>query len=148
MLPIFSKILEGTYQELNGINYSHVEKGKAIGWMEVKSHHLNPNGTIHGAALVALADSIAMAGLIYTYDFSPAATTSLSVSFIKTVKTGKVSAEAKMLSKGKNVSAWQVDCFDEDNNLLATMQVNFCLLKKDSTKWEDQIKTIMQDGGS
>lgn len=139
LLPMFSKILEGTYQELNGINYSHVEKGKAIGWMEVKSHHLNPNGTIHGAALVALADSIAMAGVIYTYDFSPAATTSLAISFIKTVNTGKVRAEAKILSKGRNVSAWQVDCFDEEDNLLATVQANFCLIKKGSTKWENQL---------
>lgn len=133
-------ILEGTYQDYNGINYSLVEKGKAEGWMEVKSHHLNPNGTLHGAALVALADSIAMAGVIYTYDLSPAATTSLSISFLKTVKAGKVRAEAKMLSKGKHVTAWQVDCFDQEDNLLATVQANFCLLKKGTTKWENQLK--------
>lgn len=140
MLNQFNEILKGTYQELNGIKYSHLEKGKAIGWMDVKSHHLNPNGTIHGAALVALADSIAMAGLIYTYDLSPAATTSLSISFIKTVKTGRVRAEANILSQGKTVSAWQVDCYDEADNLLASVQANFCLLKKGSTRWENKLE--------
>lgn len=140
MLEQFNEILKGTYQELNGIKYTHVEKGKAIGSMEVKPHHLNPNGTIHGAALVALADSIAMAGLIYTYDLVPAATTNLSISFLKTVKTGEVRAEAKILSKGRTVSAWQVDCYDEDDNLLATMQANFALIKKGSTKWEQDFE--------
>lgn len=140
MLEQFNEILKGTYQELNGIKYTHVEKGKAIGSMEVKPHHLNPNGTIHGAALVALADSIAMAGLIYTYDLVPAATTNLSISFLKTVKAGEVRAEAKILSKGRTVSAWQVDCYDEDDNLLATMQANFALIKKGSTKWEQDFE--------
>ena len=36
-----------------------------------------------------------------------------------------------MLSKGKHVTAWQVDCFDQEDNLLATVQANFCLLKKE-----------------
>ncbi len=139
MLNQFNEILKGTYQELNGIRYAHLEKGKAIGIMEVQSHHLNPNGTLHGAALVALADSIAMAGLIYTYELNPAATTSLSISFIRTVKTGQVRAEANILSQGRTVSAWQVDCYDEKDNLLATVQANFCLLKKGSTKWEEQM---------
>lgn len=133
---IFNEVIKGTYQEYNGIKNTYFAKGKAIGTMEVRPHHLNPNGTIHGGALMTLADCIAMAGLVYTYDFNPAATTSLSISFLKTVKSGEIRAEANILSQGKTASAWQVDCFDEDNNLLATVQVNFSLLKKGSTKWE------------
>ncbi len=137
MLETFADVIKGTYQEYVGVKNTHLEKGKAVGIMEVKPHHLNPNGTLHGAALVALADSISMAGLIYTYDFHPATTTSLAISFLKTVKTGQVRAEANILSQGKTASAWQVDCFDDNENLLATVQVNFSLLKKGSTKWEN-----------
>ncbi len=140
MLTKFNAVLKGTYQELNGIRYTHVEKGKAIGSMEVESHHLNPNGTIHGAALVALADSVAMVGLIYTYDMVPAATTNLSVSFLRPVKSGEVRAEAQILSKGRNVSAWQVDCYDDRDTLLATIQIHFALIKKGSTKWERELE--------
>ncbi len=136
LLSKFNEVLKGTYQELNGIKYTHVEKGQARGSMEVKPFHLNPNGTIHGAALVALADSVAMAGLIYTYDMVPAATTNLSISFLRAVKSGEVRAEAKILSQGRTVSAWQTDCYDEDNNLLATLQIQFALIKKSSAEWE------------
>lgn len=136
MLEIFQDVLKGTYQEFNGIINTYFAHGKAGGTMKIKPHHLNPNGTIHGGALMTLADSIAMAGLIYTYELNPATTTSLSISFLRTVKAGEIRAEANILSQGKTVSAWQVDCFDEDNNLLAAVQVNFSLLKKGSTKWE------------
>ncbi|HZK43274.1 MAG TPA: PaaI family thioesterase [Syntrophomonadaceae bacterium] len=139
MFETFNEILKGTYQELNGIRITHVEKGEAIGVIDIESHHLNPNGTLHGAVLVTLADSVAMTGVVYSYDIAPAATTSLSISFIKTVKTGQVRAEAKMLSQGRNVSAWQVDCYDEKNNLLATVQSNFSMLKKGSTEWEEKM---------
>ncbi|NLJ72505.1 MAG: PaaI family thioesterase [Syntrophomonadaceae bacterium] len=140
MIEQFNKVTAGYYQEFNGIKYTYVEKGKAEGTMEIMPHHLNPNGTIHGGALVALADSIAMAGMIYAYDFVPAATTNLSISFLRTAKSGEVKALAKILSKGRNVSAWQVDCYDEGSNLLSTMQVNFVLIKESSTEWEKKFK--------
>lgn len=140
MLDAFNKILEGSYQELNGIKYTKLDYGLAVGEMEIKGHHLNPNGTIHGGVLVTLADSVAMAGMIYTYEMNPATTTSLSISYLRTAKKGKVQAEAKILSKGKYVSAWQVECWDQEKNLLAVLQVSFCLLAKGSTQWEDHIK--------
>lgn len=139
MLDTFNQVIAGTYQELNGIRYTELDYGRAVGEFTIDSCHLNPNGYLHGAALVALADSVAMAGLIYSYDFTPATTTSLSISFIRSAQKGIVRAEARILSQGKTASAWQVECFDYENNLLAVVQVNFCILKKGLMKWEKQL---------
>ena len=140
MLEEFNRILQGTYQDYNGITYTHLEQGRAGGELIIGPKHLNPNGAVHGAVLVALADSVAMAGCVYTYELLPATTTSLAISYIRAVRSGKITAEATCLSRGRTVSAWQVECKDDEDRLLAVVQINFALIKPGSTVWEKQLQ--------
>lgn len=47
----------GSLVEMMGINYDDFSVGRAETHMEIRADHLSPNGYLHAAAVVALADS-------------------------------------------------------------------------------------------
>lgn len=117
--------VRGSYVEYNGIYLTHIEKGFIRGETEIKPEYLNPLGVLHGGAMVTLADTIAIMGCGYLYEAVDVTSTGLNIQYLKSVKSGIVVAEGKVLSKGKSVSAWQVDLYDKDNNHIAAAQVSF-----------------------
>ena len=115
----------GTYVDYNGIYLTDIEKGFVRGEIELKPHLLNPLGVLHGGVIVTLADTIAIMGCGYLYEAVNVTTTNLNVQYLKPAKTGIVHAEGKVLSKGKSVSSWQVDLYDEEKKHIAVVQVSF-----------------------
>lgn len=121
----WDELVQGSFVDYNGIYLTHVEKGMIRGATEIKPEYLNPLGVLHGGAIVTLADTVAIMGCCYLYEAVEAASTGLNIQYLRPVKSGKVFAEGKVLSKGKSVSSWQVDVYDEDKNHIAAAQVAF-----------------------
>ncbi len=119
----------GTYVEYNGVYLTHIENGLVRGEIEVKSHLLNPLGVLHGGVMVTIADTIAIMGCGYLYQAVNVVTTSIHADYLRPVKTGIVMAEGKVLSKGKSVSTWQVNLYDECRKHIAAVQVAFFIAK-------------------
>ncbi len=116
---------EGSFVERNGIYLTEIKKGSICGELEVASHQLNPTGVLHGGVTVTLADTLAIMGCGYLYEVVNLTTTNLSVQYLKAVKKGIIYGKGKVLSQGKSISTWQVDEYDEDFNLFATVHVSF-----------------------
>ncbi len=104
-----------------------IGKGYVKGEIGLKSDLMNPTGILHGGVMVTLADTVAIFGCGYLYEVVTIATLDLTVSFLKPVKTGKVTACGKVLSRGRSLSLWQVDEFDESGNLIAVVNVTFSI---------------------
>lgn len=92
--------------------------GRAVVRMRVGARHKQVHGVVHGGVLAALADT---AGGLATYMAVPRgtriATVEMKMNYLEPVEKGTVTAEAKVLRRGKNLAV--VDCdLREDNGLL------------------------------
>ena len=100
----FAAVTGGTYIEYNGIRLLEIDKGYVRGRLEIRPELLNPNRILHGGVLGTLADTVAIFGCIYVYEVPSVTTVSLTITYLKSVKSGSVTATAKMLSQGKSIS--------------------------------------------
>jgi uncharacterized protein (TIGR00369 family) len=123
----YAAVTGGTYIEYNGIRLMEIEKGHVRGMLEIKPELLNPNRILHGGVLGTLADTVAIFGCIYVYEVASVTTVNLTMTYLKSVKSGAVTATARMLSQGKNISHWRVDMTDDDGRLLAVASVSYAI---------------------
>jgi len=119
----------GTYVEHNGIFITDIGKGFVRGVVDIRPELLNPLGVLHGGVVVTLADTVGIFGCGYLYEAVNVTTADLTVSFLRPVKTGRVHAVGKALSQGRNLSLWRVDEYDDNENLVATVNVTYSIAK-------------------
>lgn len=103
-----------------GIELVEASKGRARAKMEIKEHHLNSLGTVHGAALFALADLVfAMASNSHG---SIAMAINVNISYLKAPKSGVLWAEGKELSLNPKLASYTINITDDNNDLIAIFQ--------------------------
>lgn len=93
--------------------------------MDIRPEQLNPTGILHGGVIVTLADTVAIFGCGYLYETVNIASAGITVSFVRPVKAGTITASGTVISKGKSLSLWQVGVSDGDGNVLAIANVTF-----------------------
>lgn len=103
-----------------GIELVNVSPGYAKTVMELGEKHLNGVGTVHGGALFTLAD-FAFAVAANSHGMVTVAI-NVSITFMKAVKTGRVTAEARELSSNPKLATYTVNIFDADDDLIAVFQ--------------------------
>lgn len=118
-----------TFIGLTGIYLTDIGKGFAEGELEVKKELLNPVGILHGGVMSTLADTVAIMGCGYLYEAVDITTVNLQISFFKAVKGGVIRARAKVLSRGKSLSHWQVEEYDGNDELVAAATVTYAVKK-------------------
>ncbi len=125
----WSDLVRGSFIERNAIYLTDIGKGHVQGGIEFRKDLLNPTGIIHGGVIVTLADTIAIVGCGYLYEAVNISTVNMYVSFVKPVTTGRVIAKGRVISRGKLLSLWQVDAFNESEELIAVVQITFAIKK-------------------
>jgi acyl-CoA thioesterase len=108
------------YAKLSGIELVSVTPGHAVARMPVQPCHLNALGVVQGGAIFTLADLAFGAacnsrGLV-------ALAINASITFMKAVTTGTLTAEVRELSFNPKLGAYTVNITDEQNNLVAVFQ--------------------------
>jgi uncharacterized protein (TIGR00369 family) len=103
-----------------GFTVKAIEPGHAIFEMEVDSRHHNPMGTLHGGIYCDLAD----AAMGYAYGATLAegesfTTIELKINFLRAVRQGKLSAEARVVKAGRSVGYIECDVKDQSGKLVA-----------------------------
>lgn len=93
------------FAELIGLHVAPGQGGHATGHLDVAPQHLNPHGVVHGAVLVALADTT-MGSALYTQleRGQSCATIEIKSSFVAPVRQGRVEAEAEVVRLGRSVA--------------------------------------------
>lgn len=103
-----------------GIELLEASAGKAKARMEVKSHHLNSMGTVHGAALFALADLVfAVASNSHG---NIAMAINAHISYMQAVNTGILVASGQEISLNPKLANYKIDITNERDELIATFQ--------------------------
>jgi len=123
----FDAVNRGTYAALNGIRLTAIGEGFVQGEIDIDSSLKNPNGYLHGGVSATLADTLAIFGCVYFYRVTTVSTINFNVSFLRPVKTGKITATGRILSKGRNVSLWKVEVLDDSSHLVAEATVTVAI---------------------
>ena len=123
----FDAVNQGTYAALNGIKLTAIGEGFVQGEIDINPSLKNPNGYLHGGVSATLADTLAIFGCVYLYRVTTVSTINFNVSFLRPVKTGKITATGRILSKGRNVSLWKVEVLDDASHLVAEATVTVAI---------------------
>lgn len=91
-----------------GLEWLEAELGRVRGRFSVKPHHMAPNGFLHAASVVALADSACGYGCIISKPDAAIGFTTIELksNFLGTAREGGVACEAKLVHGGKTTQVW------------------------------------------
>jgi acyl-CoA thioesterase len=104
----------------NGIELLEAKKGSAKAKMEIKEHHLNGVGTVHGGAIFTLAD-LAFAMAANSYQRVTVAI-NVNISYITAVSSGTLFAEAVEISRNPKLATYTINICNEHQDLVAVFQ--------------------------
>ncbi len=103
-----------------GIELLEVSEGHAKAQLPIDERHLNSVGVVHGGAIFTLAD-LAFAVASNSHG-NVALAINVSISFVKAVRKGVLTAEAREVSLNHKLGSYTVDVKDEAGELVAVFQ--------------------------
>ncbi|HLJ44443.1 MAG TPA: PaaI family thioesterase [Bryobacteraceae bacterium] len=100
---------------LIGIEFLTIEPGRTEARLPIRRELLAPNGYLHAASVVALADTACGFGTIATLPEGAAnfTTIELKSNFVGTVTDGAIRCDATCLHRGKKTQVWDAVVKDE-----------------------------------
>jgi len=114
-----------------GVVIVEVGNGFLRSFLDVQAHHLAPNGYLHAASVIALADTSAgYACFAHMPDGMENFTTiELKANFLSTVRAGRIDCEARAVHLGRSTQLWEARVSNAANGrLMATFQCTQLLL--------------------
>jgi len=108
------------FARLIGFRLTAVAEGRATVVLEAGPQHANPMGTLHGGILCDVAD--AAMGIAYAStleDDESFTTLELKINFLKPVWNSKLTAEGKVVKRGRTIGLTECDVTDEKGSLVA-----------------------------
>jgi 1,4-dihydroxy-2-naphthoyl-CoA hydrolase len=114
-VAIFRAKQAGYLPDHLGIDWVELRKGYAHGWLEIGKRHLAPNGYLHAAAVVALADTACGYGYFMSLPEGAAGFTTieLKTNFIGTTLEGRIGREARLMHRGRTRQVWDAEVKSE-----------------------------------
>ena len=112
--------LKDTMADLIGLRVTHAELKRVTGEITVRTDLTQPYGYIHGGALMTLMDTVA--GMASALNVGPGEgflTVEFKINFLRSVREGRVLAEATAVHIGRRTHVWQVTSHDEQGRQLA-----------------------------
>ena len=106
---------QGYLPGLLGVEFTSIESGRLTSRLEVRPELLAPNGYLHAAAIIALADTACGYG---TFTDLPAGannftTIELKSNFLGTTRQGAIACTATRLHSGRTTQVWDAEVRDE-----------------------------------
>lgn len=99
------------------LEFRWIEAGKGLvrGCFEITARHFSPHGLLHGATIVALADTACGFGCLASLPegASGFATGELKINFIGTARQGMVSCDARLVHGGRTTQVWDAEISSE-----------------------------------
>lgn len=103
-----------------GIEMLEFGKGTARASMELKQHHLNSAGTVHGGALFSLADAVF--SVASNSHGTLAMAINVSISFFTAARSGTLYAEGREVSLNPKLATYVIEVKDDSGNVIALFQ--------------------------
>jgi 1,4-dihydroxy-2-naphthoyl-CoA hydrolase len=132
ILKICNASSKDTLMETLDITYEDIGADFLIAKMPVGPKVYQPDGVLHGGAMVALAES---AGSMASYIFLDAEKfyvrgIEISANHVKSIKEGFVYAKATLVHKGRTTQLWEIRITDEGESLISVCKLTTIALPK------------------
>ena len=120
----------GSLIDRMGIEWEYAHQGRAAGYIEVGPEHLAPNGYLHAATVVALADSACGFGCLASLPEGAHSFTTLEPksNFLGTATSGRISCSARMAHGGRTTQIWDAVVQNEHGKEIALFRCTQFLL--------------------
>ena len=127
---IINNIGKGTIAEVLGIEITSVEEGVVMGKMPVDSRTHQPYGMLHGGASVVLAETLGSIGSHFLVSKQGKAAVGLEVNanHLKSIRSGWVFGEARIIKKGGRIHVWSIDLKDIEGELICTSRLTVMII--------------------
>ena len=98
-----------------GVEILAADPGRVDARLAIQPHHLAPNGFLHAAVVVALADTAAGYGCVASLPdgASGFTTVELKSNFLGTLREGALACTATLRHGGRTTQLWDADVTDE-----------------------------------
>ena len=107
---------KGHLPDLLGLVWDEAVPGLVRGRFKVEKHHMAPNGFLHAASVIALADSACGYGCVVSLPQTATGFTTieLKANFLGTAREGVVTCEARLVHGGRTTQLWDAEVRHED----------------------------------
>ena len=109
------KMGKGGLSDFLGVEILSIEEGKMTSRLSVKPHHIAPNGFLHAATIIALADTTCgYASFAHLPEGAESlCTIELKSNYLGTVREGGIFCVATAMHLGRNTQVWDAKVSDE-----------------------------------
>jgi len=134
--------VELTLEELNavgerflpgllGVEIDSVDAGLVRGRLTLTERHLAPNGYLHAAAVIALADTACGYGSILNLPEGGTGFTTieLKTNFLRTAREGTITCEARLVHGGQATQLWDAAVTDPEGRPMALFRCTQLVLR-------------------
>jgi uncharacterized protein (TIGR00369 family) len=106
-----------------GVQITGAVVGRVEGRLEVRPQHWAPNGYLHAAAIVALADTCCGYGcrISLPQGATGFTTIELKANFLRTLKEGTLACRARLVHGGRTTQVWDAEVTDEVTGTMLTL---------------------------
>lgn len=120
----------GTLPDHLGLDIEQDGAGRCVGRFRVEPHHMAPNGFLHAASVVALADSCCGMGCMGNLPAGASGftTVELKSNFLGTARSGEVACQAWMVHGGRTTQVWDAEVRDAAGKLIALFRCTQMIL--------------------
>ena len=116
---------KNTLMETLEITYTDVGKDYLIAKMPVTSRVHQPDGVLHGGAMVALAESVGSGAAYIFLDSENYQIRGLEISanHVRSIREGEVFARAELVHKGRTTQLWDIKIRDSQKRLISVVKL-------------------------
>ncbi|WP_047414491.1 PaaI family thioesterase [Cellulophaga sp. Hel_I_12] len=132
ILKICNDTCKGTLMETLDISYVDVGENFLVGKMPVSRKVYQPDGVLHGGAMVALAESVGSAASFIFLNAQEVTIRGIEISanHVKSIREGFVFAKATIIHKGRTTQLWDIKITDANDNLISVCKLTTIALPK------------------
>lgn len=132
ILKVCNASSKNTMMETLLIEYIDVGENFLVGKMPVNTTVHQPDGVLHGGAMVALAESV---GSTASYIFLDAKKMfvrgiEISANHVKSVRDGEVFAKATIVHKGRTTQLWDIKITNAEGDLISVCKLTTIALPR------------------
>jgi len=127
-----NNLCKNTFIGYLGIEFNNFGENFIEAQMRVDSKMLQPMGSLHGGASLALAETVASGGSFMLVDETKYTVLGLQVTgnHIATMSEGTLIARAELMHKGSSTHVWDVKISSTEGKLISVARVTNIIIEK------------------
>lgn len=132
ILTMLNKMCENTLMETLEIKYVDVDEDYLVATMPVNSRVHQPDGILNGGATMALAESVGSPTSLLAIDRDKYSVRGIefSANHLRSVKSGVITATARIIHKGKTIHLVEIKVEDERQRVISICKITNYILAK------------------